>query len=80
MAWLLAFRRLTVRDDRHEAPVLAFLRRAYALTRLRFLRLTGTWSSRVFVWSGSSSATLGAASAFAPNSRIVGAADRLVEQ
>ena len=39
LAWLLAFRRLTVRYYRHAAPsVLAFLHLACALICLRFLR------------------------------------------
>ena len=37
-AWLLAFRRLTVRYDRHAASVLAFLHLACTLICLRFLR------------------------------------------
>ena len=37
-AWVLAFRRLTVRYDRHAASVLAFLHLACALICLRFLR------------------------------------------
>ena len=37
-AWLLAFRRLTVRYDRHAVSVLAFLHLACALICLRFLR------------------------------------------
>ena len=37
-AWLLAYRRLTVRSDRHAAAVLAFLHLACALVCLRFLR------------------------------------------
>ena len=37
-AWLLAFRRLTVRDERQAASVLAFLHLACALICLRFLR------------------------------------------
>jgi hypothetical protein len=35
-AWRLAFRRLTVRSERHAASVLAFLPLACALIRLRF--------------------------------------------
>jgi len=38
LAWVLAFRRLTVRYDRHAASVLAFLHLACALICLRFLR------------------------------------------
>ena len=38
LAWLLSFRRLTVRYDRAAAPVLAFLHLACALLCLRFLR------------------------------------------
>jgi transposase len=38
IAWILAFRRLTVRYDRHAASVLAFLHLACALICLRFLR------------------------------------------
>jgi transposase len=38
IAWLAAFRRLTVRYDRHAASVLAFLHLACALICLRFLR------------------------------------------
>jgi transposase len=41
--WLLAFRRLTVRYDRHAASVLAFLYLACALVCLRFLRRAETW-------------------------------------
>ena len=37
-AWLLAFRRLTVRYERHTASVLAFLHLACTLICLRFLR------------------------------------------
>jgi transposase len=37
-AWLLAFRRLTVRYERHAATVLAFLHLACTLICLRFLR------------------------------------------
>jgi transposase len=37
-AWLLAFRRLTVRSERHTTSVLAFLHLACALICLRFLR------------------------------------------
>jgi hypothetical protein len=38
LAWMLAFRRLTVRYDRHAASVLAFLHLACTLICLRFLR------------------------------------------
>ena len=38
IAWVLAFRRLTVRYDRHAASVLAFLHLACTLICLRFLR------------------------------------------
>ena len=38
LAWVLAFRRLTVRAERHAASVLAFLRLACALSCRRFLR------------------------------------------
>jgi transposase len=38
LAWVLAFRRLTVRYDRHAASVMAFLHLACALICLRFLR------------------------------------------
>ena len=38
IAWLLAFRRLTVRYERHAASVLAFLHLACALICLRFLQ------------------------------------------
>ena len=38
IAWLVAFRRLTVRYDRHASAVLAFLHLACALIGLRFLR------------------------------------------
>jgi transposase len=38
LAWVLAFRRLSVRYDRHAASVLAFLHLACALICLRFLR------------------------------------------
>jgi IS5 family transposase len=38
ISWVLAFRRLTVRYDRHAASVLAFLHLACALICLRFLR------------------------------------------
>jgi transposase len=38
IAWLVAFRRLTVRYDRHAATVLAFLHLACSLICLRFLR------------------------------------------
>ena len=38
LAWLLCFRRLTVRYDRHAAAVLAFLHLACALLCLRFLQ------------------------------------------
>ena len=37
LAWVLAFRRLTVRYDRHAASVLAFLHLACVLICLRFL-------------------------------------------
>ena len=37
-AWVLAFRRLTVRYERHLASVVAFLHLACALICLRFLR------------------------------------------
>jgi transposase len=38
LSWVLAFRRLTVRYDRHAASVMAFLHLACALICLRFLR------------------------------------------
>jgi transposase len=38
IAWVLAFRRLTVRYDRQAASVLAFLHLACALICVRFLR------------------------------------------
>ena len=38
LAWVLAFRRLTIRYERHAASVLAFLHLACALICLRFLR------------------------------------------
>ena len=38
LAWVLAFRRLTVRYDRHAASVLAFLHLACVLICLRLLR------------------------------------------
>jgi hypothetical protein len=38
LAWVLAFRRLTVRYDRHAASVLAFLHLACTRICLRFLR------------------------------------------
>ena len=38
LSWVLAFRRLTVRYDRHAASVLAFLRLACARIGLRFLQ------------------------------------------
>jgi transposase len=37
VAWLVAFRRLATRYDRHAASVLAFLHLACALICLRFL-------------------------------------------
>ena len=37
-SWVLAFRRLTVRYDRHAASVLAFLHLACSLICLRFLQ------------------------------------------
>jgi transposase len=42
IAWLVAFRRLTVRYDRHAASVLAFLHLACTLICLRFLRRAET--------------------------------------
>jgi transposase len=38
LAWLLCFRRLTIRYERQAASVLAFLHPACALICLRFLR------------------------------------------
>ena len=38
LSWVLAFRRLTVRYERHAASMLAFLHLACALICLRFLR------------------------------------------
>jgi transposase len=43
MAWLLAFRRLMVRNNCYETSVLAFLHLACALACLRFLRLAEAW-------------------------------------
>ena len=38
IAWVLAFRRVTVRSERHTASAVAFLHLACALICLRFLR------------------------------------------
>ncbi len=52
IAWLVAFRQLTIRYDRHAASVLAFLHLACTLICRRFLRRAGAGYDRPFDEAG----------------------------